>query len=209
MKDDMNKIITLPNVLSLIRLCLIPLIIWQYVFLRDYTAAAITVIVSGATDVVDGFIARKFNMVTHVGRILDPVADKLTQIAVIGCLCSRYNMMIVPLAVLIVKELANGIIALIMLKRTGDTINSAWHGKVATVLLYATIVAHLFWVNIPVAVSDASVFVCIAAMAFSFALYTVRNVAAIRDSENRLHTGIVRESADITEIPEENQKVSL
>lgn len=176
----MDKVITVPNVLSFIRLCLIPVIIWQYVFLKDYTLAAITVIVSGLTDVIDGFIARKFNMVSHVGRILDPVADKLTQIAVIGCLCYRYSMMIIPLVILIIKEFLNGLVALNMLKKTKDTINSRWHGKLATVLLYAMILLHLFWVDITAAVSNTFIFVCVATMLLSFMLYTVSNARAIK-----------------------------
>ena len=176
----MDKIITVPNILSFIRLCLIPVILWEYIFLKKYVLAAITVIISGITDVVDGFIARKFNMVSHVGRILDPVADKLTQIAVIACLCSRYIMMVVPLVILVVKELANGIIALIMLKRTGNTINSRWHGKLATVILYVMMVTHLFWVNISAFVSDIFIWTSIGAMALSFVLYTLQNAETIK-----------------------------
>ncbi|MBO4251235.1 MAG: CDP-alcohol phosphatidyltransferase family protein [Clostridia bacterium] len=175
----MNKVITVPNILSVIRLCLIPVIIWEYIFLENYFWAAITVVISGATDVVDGFIARKFNMVSHVGRILDPAADKLTQIAVIACLCVRFNMMIVPLAILVVKELVNGIIALKMLKTTGKTINSEWHGKLATVFLYLMITVHLFWVEIPLVVSDTMIGVSIALMTLSFVLYVIKNLNAI------------------------------
>lgn len=199
MKDYMNKIITVPNILSFIRLCLIPVILWEYIFLKKYILAAVTVIISGITDVVDGFIARKFNMVSHVGRILDPVADKLTQMAVIACLCSRYIMMVVPLAILVVKELANGIIALVMLKRTGNTINSRWHGKLATVILYVMMVTHLFWVNIPTFVSDIFIWTSIGAMALSFVLYTLQNSEAIKSakeiSENNVEKQ-VNESVD-------------
>ena len=179
MQNSMNKVITVPNILSVIRLCLIPVIIWEYIFLENYFWAAITVVISGATDVVDGFIARKFNMVSHVGRILDPAADKLTQIAVIACLCVRFNMMIVPLAILVVKELVNGIIALKMLKTTGKTINSEWHGKLATVFLYLMITVHLFWVEIPLVVSDTMIGVSIALMTLSFVLYVIKNLNAI------------------------------
>ena len=201
MKDSMDKVITIPNVLSVIRLLLIPVIIWQYVLLKDYVLAAITVVISGATDVIDGFIARRFNMVSHVGRILDPAADKLTQIAVIGCLAYRFNLMILLLGVLALKELINGIIALNMLKKTKRTINSRWHGKAATVLLYATIVLHLFWIDIPSAATNISVFVCIAAMITSFALYASSNIGTIKRAgqfiENtEIGTGEKNESFD-------------
>lgn len=182
MKDYTNKIITVPNILSFIRLCLIPVILWEYIFLKKHVLAAATVIVSGITDIADGFIARKFNMVSHVGRILDPVADKLTQMAVIACLCSKYIMMVVPLAILVVKELANGIIALVMLKRTGNTINSRWHGKLATVILYVMMVMHLFWVDIPAVISDIFIWTSISSMALSFVLYTLQNAEAIKSA---------------------------
>lgn len=180
MTENMNKVITVPNVLSFIRLCLIPVIIWEYIFLEWYGLAAVTVIISGITDVADGFIARKFNMVSHVGRILDPVADKLTQIAVIVCLCFRYVKMIIPLSVLVVKELANGIVALVMLKKTGNTMNSRWHGKLATVILYIMMVTHLFWIEIPAIISDVFICASVAAMVLSFILYTIQNVEAIK-----------------------------
>lgn len=196
MRDSMDKVITVPNILSFIRICLIPVIIWEYVFLKEYFWAALTVVFSGLTDVVDGFIARKFNMISHVGRILDPAADKLTQIAVIACLCIRFTMMLVPLAILVVKELANGIIALVMLKRTGETINSEWHGKLATVFLYVMIIAHLFWTDIPSTVSDISIGVCIGLMTVSFVLYTIRNVNAIKQTKNNAEGEEQNESFD-------------
>lgn len=183
MQNSMDKVITVPNILSFIRICLIPVIIWEYVFLKEYFWAAMTVVFSGITDIADGFIARRFNMVSHVGRILDPVADKLTQITVIACLCIRFTMMIIPLAILVVKELANGIIALIMLKRTGETINSEWHGKLATAFLYVMMITHLFWTQIPMAVSDISIGISIGLMAISFALYTLRNINAIKQTK--------------------------
>lgn len=199
MKDYMDRVITVPNILSFIRLCLIPVIIWQYVFLKNYTLAAITVIVSGLTDVIDGFIARKFNMVSHVGRILDPAADKLTQIAVIGCLVYRFRMMIIPLVILIIKELLNGIVALTMLKKAKTTINSRWHGKAATVLLYAMILIHLFWVDITPVVSNIFIFVCIAAMTLSFVLYTVSNAKVISRAEEMKDEALSETAAGITE----------
>lgn len=76
-----NKILTIPNVLSFFRLCLIPVIIWMYCSKRDYVRTAVILLLSGATDILDGFIARRFNMVSDLGKVLDPVADKLTQ----GC----------------------------------------------------------------------------------------------------------------------------
>ena len=81
-----KDILTIPNLLSLFRLLMIPVIVWLYVKEKNYYAAAAMVLISGATDIADGIIARKFNMISDFGKILDPMADKLTQGALIICL---------------------------------------------------------------------------------------------------------------------------
>ncbi len=171
MEDNKNRIFTVPNFLSFFRLCLIPLFVWLYIWKKEYVWTAGILIISGATDVVDGFIARKWNLVTHVGRILDPLADKLTQIAMMACLSHRYLYLLVPLVSLIAKELVCGVFGLIMIKRTGDTINSRWYGKVATVCLYAMMITHLFWIDIIPAVSYIMMLVCTGFIVLSFVMY--------------------------------------
>ena len=78
-----EQLFTIPNLLSLVRLALIPLIVWLYCVKHEYLWAVVVVVLSGVTDIVDGFIARKYHMVSDFGKILDPVADKLTQAALI------------------------------------------------------------------------------------------------------------------------------
>ena len=98
----LKKIITIPNVLSFFRILLIPFIIWFYCYKKDYTLTLVVIIVSGLTDVIDGFIARRFNMISDFGKIFDPFADKLTQITIINCLITTYKYMIIPLVVFVV-----------------------------------------------------------------------------------------------------------
>ena len=88
-----DQVLTIPNLLSVIRLALIPLIVWLYVGKQAYSAAVIVILISGATDIIDGAIARRFHMVSDLGKILDPIADKLTQGAVILCLAVKYRWM--------------------------------------------------------------------------------------------------------------------
>lgn len=78
-----DQIFTIPNLLSLVRLLMIPMIIWLYCEKEDYVAAAVMIVLSGLTDIADGIIARKFHLVSDLGKLLDPVADKLTQAALI------------------------------------------------------------------------------------------------------------------------------
>ncbi len=178
-KDSAKKIMTLPNLLSIFRLLLIPLFCVVYVARGDYKLAAFVLFVSGLSDVVDGFVARRFNMVSDVGKVLDPIADKLTQLAVLGCLISRFKRMIVPCVLLGAKELATGIAGLIAVKKTGIVCSAEWHGKLTTVLLYTMMVMHILWHDIPLGASDLTIALCVAAMVLSFVLYTVRNIRMI------------------------------
>ncbi|HBL40368.1 MAG TPA: phosphatidylglycerophosphate synthase, partial [Ruminococcaceae bacterium] len=83
-----NSIITVPNILSFLRIALVPILVILYIVAEEYRISAALIILSGATDVLDGWIARKFNCISDFGKFIDPVADKLTQCAVVLCLCT-------------------------------------------------------------------------------------------------------------------------
>lgn len=177
-----KKIITIPNILSFFRLCLIPLIVWLYCVKKDYLLSTLVLLLSGLTDIADGFIARRFNMISDFGKAFDPVADKLTQIVVLFCLVTRFRSMLIPLVMLIVKEVFAGVTSLITIKKTGEVMGAVWHGKATTVLLYATMTVHLVWFNIPLLVSNILVAVCTVMMLISAVLYGKRNITALKRS---------------------------
>ena len=174
-QNTRKQLFTIPNLLSLLRLCMIPLIIWLYCIQKNYALTAVVLVLSGLTDMVDGYIARRFNMVTDLGKALDPVADKLTQASVMFCLLSRFRMMLVPLLLLIFKEVCNGVISLVVIKKTGKVCGADWHGKVCTWLLYAMIFVHIVWFDISREWTTALIGICVIMMTLSFALYMVRN----------------------------------
>ena len=180
-----EQILTLPNLLSLIRLLLIPVLVWAYLGLCDYPLAAIIFTVSTLTDIVDGFIARRFNMTSDFGKALDPFADKLTQLAVLFCLVTRFIYMLIPLCLLFVKEIVSGIASLRAIKKTGVVKSAEWHGKVTTVTLFLMIVTHILWYDIPPAASYVSVGICIGVMLMSFVLYSFRHFSALRDETKK------------------------
>ena len=176
MKQNIRKqIFTIPNLLSFLRLCMIPLIIWLYCSQENYALTAAMLVLSGITDTVDGFIARRFNMVTDIGKALDPIADKLTQASVMFCLLTRFQMMLIPLLLLIFKELCNGIMSLVVIKKTGKDCCADWHGKVCTWLLYAMMFLHIVWFDIPREWSTVFISICVIMMTVSFGLYMIRN----------------------------------
>lgn len=127
-----------PNILSAFRLILVPVFI--AVFLTDYPNRVIFALFiflfAGATDVVDGYIARKYQCISILGKILDPVADKLMQIAVIVCL---YIKAIVPpwlLAIVVLKEIAMFIGGCVVIKTKHVVVVSSWFGKAAVCVFY-------------------------------------------------------------------------
>lgn len=180
--NTQHKIITIPNILSLFRLCLIPVFVWLYCVKKDFNATCIVLILSGVTDIADGFIARTFHMISDLGKILDPVADKLTQAAMLLCLVTRFPLMLVPLLLMAVKELYMGISGAMIIKKTGVVFGANWHGKVATCLLYAMMILHVVWPELPAALSSFSIILCVIMMALSLILYGIRNQKALNDA---------------------------
>ena len=181
--DTKKKILTIPNILSMIRIVMIPIIVWLYVVEKNYAWAGGLLIFSGVTDVVDGFIARHFHMISDLGKVLDPIADKLTQATVLVCLLMRFPLMALPLAMMVLKETFMSVTGLLVIRRTGVVISADWHGKAATVLLYATMVIHIFWENISESQSALFIGATMVMIAISFFLYGRDNVNALKQEK--------------------------
>lgn len=182
--DYQKKIITIPNCLSFFRLCLIPVIVWLYCFKKNYMWTTIVLILSGLTDIADGFIARRFGMISDFGKILDPIADKLTQAATLFCLVTRFHYMVIPLVLLVIKELFAAITGLMAIHKTKVVVGADWHGKATTVSLYSMMIIHIVWYNISSPVSHILVGICVGIMLMSFVLYAIRNIKMIRNGIN-------------------------
>lgn len=180
--SSQSKILTIPNLLSFFRLCLIPVFMWLYCVERNYLWTGIILIISGLTDTVDGIIARKFNMISDLGKVLDPIADKVTQAAMLFCLLTRFPLMIAPLALMVVKEFFMGVTGLLVIQKTGKVLGADWHGKVNTWLLYAMMIIHVFWYNIPDVVSKVLIGICVVMMLISLVLYGRHNLKALRET---------------------------
>ena len=170
-----KKIITIPNILSMVRICLIPVIVWLFLGKENYLLTGIFVLISGLTDVVDGMIARRFNMISDVGKVLDPIADKATQAVVVILLSIRFPLMLIPLAIGIVKEIFMTVSGYMIVKKCDVVLGANWHGKLATVVLTATMALHLVWYNIDPTVSLIMILLSAAFIALSLTLYAVRN----------------------------------
>ena len=168
-----DQVLTIPNMLTFFRLALIPVIVWLYAFVGSREWAVLVILISGFTDILDGFIARKFNMMSDLGKAIDPLADKLTQLAVLGCLIIDYPLIALPVGIMVLKELSSFILRFILFKRTEQVRGARWHGKINTTLLVAMIVLHILWLDIPAVVSNVAILLCTASMIFSCTLYTI------------------------------------
>lgn len=175
-----NQWCTLPNLLSVFRLLLIPLIVWFYIWKEEYRGVVGVLLLSGLTDILDGYIARKFNMISDVGKALDPLADKLTQVAVFLCLGSRYPILFLLILVMAVKEATSGIVSLVAFHKSKQIKSAEWHGKVTTGFLYLTMILHLLWIDIPSLVTILMTAICIFFMVISLVLYIRRGILLIK-----------------------------
>jgi len=174
MEKSSNRVLTAPNVMSAFRILLIPVFIYIYCVRRQYWLAGGVIMLSAATDIADGYVARRFGLVTELGKILDPIADKLTQAAIIICLAFRFRGMWALFALLAVKEITMGLLGLKVLRRTGAMQSARWYGKLSTSVLYGAMLLHVLMPAMPQAMSLALVLLCAAVLAFSLTMYTLR-----------------------------------
>ena len=108
-KDYSKKILTIPNILTIFRILLIPVFLWINLGLENPPLSAVILAVSFFTDFLDGFIARKYNMVSDFGKAMDPVADKLNQAAILFALCYKYWFFLIPLGIGRVRKIRHDI----------------------------------------------------------------------------------------------------
>ena len=189
-RDKLTKtqILTIPNMLSFFRIALIPVIVWLYVFVQSAPWTILVFIISGVTDIVDGFIARRYNMTSDFGKMIDPVADKLTQATVLFCLLTDYIWIAIPLSVMAVKEIGSFIFRLVVFKKTEKVESASWHGKVNTVLLYATMMLHIIWgiwEPMPSVLSVICTAICTVMMIISCTLYTISGAKVLINEKKK------------------------
>lgn len=175
-----DEFLTIPNMLSILRLLLIPVIVYLYCFKQDNLWTLIVIVFSTLTDVVDGFIARKFNMITDFGKFLDPLADKATQLTIFACLITKFPLMLVPFLVLLVKELGSLLLRLVVYKKTEVVEGAHWHGKISTGIVILIIVLHLAWANMPPTISNATIWFSTIFMVYSGLLYTLEGIDILK-----------------------------
>lgn len=190
-RNRKKEILTIPNLLSLFRLALIP--VYVHLYLRaesrlDFIRAGCVMAVSCLTDLADGKIARQFHMVSQMGKVLDPMADKFTQLALILCLSSRYPLLYPLLVLFLVKELFQ-LIAVIVCFRQGKALPGAlMEGKICTTVLFVSLITLVLlpemdpWAVNSLILTDA-VFLMISFVSYILAYFGTHR--KIRDLEDK------------------------
>ncbi len=151
-KDWKKDIFTVPNALSLFRLALIPVYIVMYFradTATDYFISAAILAVSCLTDMIDGKIARHFNVISTVGKILDPFADKATQFTLIVCLAIRYPVLRYLIGLFVVKEIFQLVAGLINLKKGKMLKGALLSGKICTTVLFISLILMVMIPTLP------------------------------------------------------------
>ncbi len=167
----------IPNILTIIRFILIPFIFLS-VINHHYLIGLIIFTISAATDVLDGYIARKYNYITDIGKLIDPLADKLTQISLLLALTILKILPWWILAIVFVKECVMVIAASVLYSRKDVVVYSKWYGKLATVLFYLAIVCSLivnqFNISLSFSIDTYLYYLAVLATIFSLIMYAIK-----------------------------------
>lgn len=189
---EMKKVFNIPNILSMFRIVLIPFFALLY-FKADaqntqyYFYASLALILSGISDLLDGVIARKFNQITYLGKILDPLADKLTQVVVVICVAIKLDSWVLTAAlmVFVVKEFLMLIGGFIILKNKITLQASKWYGKVATAVFYIVMAAIAMFDWISIEIAFLMILVAALFMMFAFSQYIMDFVSIMKNNKKK------------------------
>lgn len=149
--------------------------VFCYLYLHEqFQAAIIVLVISSLTDLFDGIVARKFNMVTDLGKMLDPVADKLTHAALALCLTFRFPFMWALIILMCVKEGYMAVQGVRLLKAGEEPYGAMWYGKICTAFLFVSMIILFVFPDISKIGANILIFMAMCIMGLTWMFY-VRN----------------------------------
>ncbi len=187
-KQSIKSNMTVPNALTALRIIIIyPLT--RFLLLQNYIMAGVMILLSAFTDMMDGFIARKFNQVSNLGKILDPIADKLTLISVVICVNVLYPDIRMFTIVLVIKELLMLSGGAVLLKLRIRPPAARWYGKLSTIIFYTCvttlILLRAIWSYTNAILTLSLLSLTTAAMLFSLVMYTLLFIDLIKEKNKQ------------------------
>ncbi len=171
---------SIPNILTLLRIALTPLFVRFYLE-GQHSAAMLLLFGAALSDMLDGAIARRFHMITPLGKVLDPVADKLLQLGMLLCLADRGGILWLLLLLHIVRELSLFALGGLVYRRSGLLLGARWYGKLCTALMYTVLGAALLWREMPRTLLEPSVALCAVLVLGCFFGYAGEYMRLLRD----------------------------
>ena len=180
--------VTIPNLLTYLRILLIAPFVISFIK-EQYILAMVFLGISALSDCCDGYIARRFNQITDLGKMLDPVADKLTLLAVMVCITIMTPQVLPLMVILIIKDVSMLIGGTILLKKGLNPPAAKWYGKLGTIMFYGSVIIIVFLkavfkIEIPVLdiiLLSATSFVMIFALVKYFLIYK----SLLREKNNK------------------------
>ncbi|MBQ8538617.1 MAG: CDP-alcohol phosphatidyltransferase family protein [Ruminococcus sp.] len=205
--DLSNRAFTIPNIICLVRILLITPFVKLFLD-AQYEWAALVIILSGLSDCFDGMIARKFNQESELGKILDPLADKLTLLAVGICLCVIEPFFLPVVIILVLKDVLMLIGSSRVVKKGIIVPKAKWYGKLGTVMFYVTVsfivlvemmqtsASPVIYIDYETGKWISMVMLCLTAamMIFAFVMYSITYKQIMREAQESKES-----SASITE----------
>jgi cardiolipin synthase len=198
-----SRVVTLPNVISLVRLVCVPVFVW---LLADdhLLAAAVLLGVLGASDWVDGWIARRFDQGSELGKILDPVADRVLLLVSAVALMVQGSVPIVVGVLVLAREIAVSIAALALAAAGARRIDVQWVGKAGTLALMFALPMFLLADAVHGTVHDVALvgawFFTVTGLGLSYyaaATYVPLARAALREGRGARHDETVRPTGSL------------
>ena len=163
--------LNIPNVITALRFVLVP-IFGYYLFTQQFIIAGILFIVGGITDVLDGYIARRFNMITSWGKLADPLADKLMQITALIILTYLNRIPISILIVVTAKESFMALGSISLYAKEKHIVSANWYGKLATVVFYFAVIGVIL-IGLEEPYSGLVVGIAVLPTLFAFFMYSL------------------------------------
>lgn len=179
-----SEYFTIPNLMGYFRILMIPVFLYLYYHAettKEHVIAFSVLAVSFLTDLFDGKIARKFNMVTDFGKMLDPVADKLTQCAMAVAITFHYPVMILFLVFFVCKEFYMGVMGLYILKKYDKIHGAQMYGKICTTIMDVCIFVLLLFTSLSKTAVNIIVLLMMAAMCYSWGRYLMFHIKVIKE----------------------------
>ena len=167
----------IPNILTIVRFLIIP-VFGYCLYVENYNFSILLFTLGGITDILDGYIARKYNLITSFGKLADPLADKLMQITALVFLRAQGLIPVIFSIIVVAKEVFMGLGSITLYKKENFVVSANWYGKLATVIFYFVIVTVILLKNFNVPNSalyiDMATGIAVAFALYAFFMYSIQ-----------------------------------